>query len=66
MESPTEGKTQPGRGKLINFEKIPLKEQKDELEDLGACRFKCCCEKLTADAFAFSSFVNQPEMFEFF
>ena len=61
MESSAEGKSQPNRGKIVSFSKIP---QEDVDLNLGACRFKCCREKMTADSFSF--FVDEPEMFESF
>jgi hypothetical protein len=64
MDSPTEGKSKPGRGKIISFEKLHSESIEDSLEeDLGACRFKCCREKLTANAF---SILDEPEILEAF
>lgn len=64
MEPPTEGKRKPGRGKFIDFEKLPTNLEEEVEEDIGACRFKCCRQKLTADAFSFT--VDEPELMEFF
>jgi hypothetical protein len=56
MEKPLEGKDVPAdKGTLIDFEKLILPHGKDELdEELGACRFKCCQTKTTADDALFS------------
>jgi hypothetical protein len=78
MDAPTEGKSKPGRGKIISFESLHIDRNKIEREliedfedDLGACRFKCCREKMTADAFTIldepelmESFLNYPELEE--
>ena len=64
MEPPSEGKSRPtNRGKIINFEKLESSGDEGELE-IGACRFKCCREKFTAESFSF--FVDEPELFECF
>jgi hypothetical protein len=71
MEKPSEGKSNPAnKGTLIdceNFETLLVPHAEDNLdEELGACRFKCCCSKMTqSDAF-FSSVVDGPEMCESF
>jgi transposase InsO family protein len=68
FEPPTEGKkseskTKPNRGKIIHFEQLKVPEEDMDLE-LGACKFKCCREKFTAESFSF--FADEPEMFECF
>ena len=66
MDPPAEGKETPdNKGKIINFEKLNTTTGDDDIDlEIGACRFKCCREKFTADSFSF--FVDDPEMFECF
>lgn len=63
MDAPTEGKSKPGRGKIISFESLHSESESDLEDELGACRFKCCRKKLTADAF---SIMDEPEILEAF
>jgi hypothetical protein len=63
MDAPTEGKSKPGRGKIISFENLHVETEDNFEDDLGACRFKCCRKKITADAFCI---LEEPEILEVF
>jgi hypothetical protein len=53
MEKPSEGKNiPPDKDTFIDFQKLTVPQLDDELDDLGACRFKCCQKKpMQSDTF---------------